>query len=86
VQVSWFSLKTKVDVASSWRSRGDETEDGWVDATGCIGLLYPNFVIFVVLGHKGSLIISFSINRTPRAGGEISIQQFLSHPLAIVAF
>ena len=75
-----------VHVTSSRSSRGDEAEDGWVDVTGCIGLFYPNFVVLVVLGYKGSLVISFSINRTPRAGGEVSIQPSLSHPLAIVAF
>jgi hypothetical protein len=57
-----------VHVASLWRSRGDESEDGRVDATGCIGLFY--LAIFIVLGHKGSLVISFPINRTPRVGGE----------------
>jgi hypothetical protein len=54
--------------------------------TGCIRLFYPNFVIFIILGHKGSLVISFPINRTPRAAGEVSIQPSLSHPLAIVVF
>jgi hypothetical protein len=73
-------------MASSWRSRGDEVEDRRVDAIGCIGLFYPNFAICVVLDHKGNLVISFSINRTSRAGGEISIQPSFSHPLAIVAF
>jgi hypothetical protein len=53
-----------VHVASSQRSRGDEAEDGWVNATGCFGLFDPNFAIFVVLGHKGSLVISFPINMT----------------------
>jgi hypothetical protein len=75
-----------VYVASSWRSHGDEAEDRWVDATDCIGLFYPNFVIFVVLGYKGNFVISFPINRTPSAGGEVSTQSSLSHPLAIVAF
>jgi hypothetical protein len=60
-------------VASSWRSREDGAEDGLVDAMVCIGLVYPNFAIFFVLGHKGSLIISFPINRTPMTGGEVSI-------------
>jgi hypothetical protein len=49
-----------VHVASSWRSCGDEAKDGRVDVMGYIGLFYLNFAIFVVLGHKGSLIISFS--------------------------
>jgi hypothetical protein len=73
-------------VASLWRLRGDKTKDERVDATGCIGLFYPNFVIFIVLCHKGCLVISFPINRTPRAGEEASIQSSLSHRLAIVAF
>jgi hypothetical protein len=77
-RVSQSCLKTgrgttwMVHVASSWRSHGDETKGGQVDATGCIGLIYPNFVIFVVLSHKGSLVISLPINRTPSAGGEAS--------------
>jgi hypothetical protein len=75
-----------VHVASSQRSCGDKAEDGWVDATGCIGLFHPNFTIFIVLDLKGSLVISFPIKRTPRATGEVSIQPYLSHPLAIVTF
>jgi hypothetical protein len=42
--------------------------------------LLPNFAIFVVLGHKGSLVINFPINRTLRAGGEVSIQSSSSTP------
>jgi hypothetical protein len=82
-RVSQFSLKTgggmaqMVYVASSQRSHGDEAEDGWVDAMGRIGLFYPNFSIFVVLGHKGSLVISFPIKKGPRIGGE---DQAFSHP------
>jgi hypothetical protein len=75
-----------VHVASSWKPRGDEAEDGRVDTTGCIGLFYPNYAIFVILGYKGSLVISFPINMTPRVGGEVSILLSLSHPLAIVSF
>jgi hypothetical protein len=55
-----------VHVTLLWRSHGDEVEDAWVDATGCIGLFYPNFIVFVVLSHKGSLVISYSIIRTPQ--------------------
>jgi hypothetical protein len=73
-------------VASLQRSCGDEAEDERVDATGNIRLFYPNFTVFIVLGHKGSLVISFSINRIPRVGGDASIPPSLSHPLAIVAF
>jgi hypothetical protein len=91
-RVSHSSLKTDggvaqmVYMASSWRSRGDEVEDERVDVMGCIRMCYPSFVVFVVLGHKGTLVISFPINRTLRAGGEVSIHPSLSHFLAIVAF
>jgi hypothetical protein len=61
-----------VHMTSSRRSRGHKAEDRRVDATGCIRLLYPNFVVFFVLGHKGSLVINFPINRTPMASGEAS--------------
>jgi hypothetical protein len=69
-----------VHAALSQRSRRDEVKDGRVDAMGRIRLLYPNFIVFVVLDHKSSLIISFPINRISRAGVEISIQPSLSHP------
>jgi hypothetical protein len=46
----------------------------------------PNFVIFIVLGYKGNLLISFPTNRTPKVSREVVIQPSLSHPLAIVAF
>jgi hypothetical protein len=75
-----------VHVASSRRSHRDKVKDGWVDVTGCIRLFYPIFVIFIVLDHKGSLVITFSIIRTQRAGGDVSTQPSLSHHLAIVAF
>jgi hypothetical protein len=69
-RVSQSSLKTgrgttwMVHMASLWRLCRDEAEDIRVNATGCIVLFYPNFAIFVVLGNKGSLVISFPINRT----------------------
>jgi hypothetical protein len=65
-----------VHVASLRRLCGGEAKDGRVDVTGYIRLFYPNFAIFVVLGHKSSLVISFPINRTPRVGGE---DQAFSH-------
>jgi hypothetical protein len=43
-------------VTSSRRSHEDKVEDGRVDATGFIGLFYPNFAIFVVLGPKSILV------------------------------
>jgi hypothetical protein len=69
-----------VHVASSQRLHGDEVKDEWVDATGYIRLFYPNFVVFIVLGHMGSLVISFPINRTPRVGRE---DQAFNHPSPI---
>jgi hypothetical protein len=59
-----------VHMALSSSSRGDEAEDGRVDATGYIRLFYLNFTVFIVLGHKGTLLINFPINRIPRVGGE----------------
>jgi hypothetical protein len=75
-----------VHVASSRRSRGDEAKDRRVDAMSCIGLLYPNFIVFIVLGHKSSLVISFPINWTQGLVERKNIQSSLSHPIAIVAF
>jgi hypothetical protein len=46
-----------VHIASSQRLCGVKAEDGWVDATGCIRLFYPNFTVFIVLGTKGILIL-----------------------------
>jgi hypothetical protein len=66
-----------VHVASSQRSYGDEAEDGWVDAMGCIRLFYSNFTVFVVLDYKGSLVLSFPINRTTRVVEE---DQAFRHP------
>jgi hypothetical protein len=77
-RVSQSSLKTgggtvwMVHMASSRRSHGEVAEYGWVDAMGCIRLFYPSFAVFIVFGHKGSLVISFSINRTTRVGGEVA--------------
>jgi hypothetical protein len=45
-----------VHMALSQRSCEDEAKDGRVDAMGCIRLFYPNFAIFVVLGHRGILV------------------------------
>jgi hypothetical protein len=38
-----------VHVALLWRSRKIEAKDGRVDGMSCIGLFYPNFVIFIIL-------------------------------------
>jgi hypothetical protein len=61
-RVSQFDLKTgggttwTMHVASWWRSREDEAEDGWVHAMGCIGLFYPNFTVFIILGPRGIIV------------------------------
>jgi hypothetical protein len=74
-RVSQSGLKTgggaarMVHMASSWRSRGDEAKDERIDATSYIRLFYPNFAVFIVLGHKGSLVISFPIYSSTRGGG-----------------
>jgi hypothetical protein len=76
-RISQSSLKTgggvarMVHVVSLWRSRRDEVKDGWVDAMSCIRLFYPNFAVFIILGHKSNLVISFPIIRTPSTGGEV---------------
>jgi hypothetical protein len=57
-RVSQSSLKTgggtarMVHVASSWRLCRVEAKDERVDATGCVGPFYPNFVISYVLGPR----------------------------------
>jgi hypothetical protein len=74
VRIFQSSLKTgggaahMVHVASSQRSRGEEVEDGQVDAMGCIRFFYHNFAIFIV--GNDILVISFPINRTLRIDGE----------------
>jgi hypothetical protein len=83
IRVSQSSLKTSrgmeqmVHMTSSWRPCEDEADDRRVDVMGCIGVFYPNFAVFIVLGHKDSLVISFLINKTPRVGGE---DQTFNHP------
>jgi hypothetical protein len=38
------------------KSCGDQVEDGWVDAMGCIGPFYSYFAVFIVLGPRGILV------------------------------
>jgi hypothetical protein len=40
-----------VHMTSSWTLRQDQIEDGRVDMTGCVGLCYHYFAVFIVLGH-----------------------------------
>jgi hypothetical protein len=61
-RVSQSGLKTDggvarmVQMASSQRLHRVEAEDGRADATGCVKLFYPNFVIFYILGSRGILV------------------------------
>jgi hypothetical protein len=75
-----------VHVASSQRSCRDEVDDGRVDVIGCIRFFYSNFTVFFVLCHKSSLVISFSINMTPWAGGEASNLAILLSPPSYSSF
>jgi hypothetical protein len=45
-----------VHVAPLQRSHEDQVKDGQVDAMGYVRPFYPNFVIFPVLGSRGSLV------------------------------
>jgi hypothetical protein len=71
-------------VASSWRSHGCEAKDGWFDGVGSSAVEvrsnYPSLDVIFLLADRGVLVFSFPINRTPRVGGEASIQTSLSHP------
>jgi hypothetical protein len=46
-----------VHVAPSHRLGRSQVKDGWVDAMGCIGPCYPCFTIFVLLDHRGIIVI-----------------------------
>jgi hypothetical protein len=46
-----------VHVAPSLRLRQSQVKDGRVDATGCIRPCYPYFVVFILLGSRGILVI-----------------------------
>jgi hypothetical protein len=37
--------------------RQRQTEDGWVNATGCIEPCYPCFIVFFILGARGVIFI-----------------------------
>jgi hypothetical protein len=45
-----------VHMASSPRLRRVEAEDGWVDATGCVGPFYPKTTVFYILCPIGNLV------------------------------
>jgi hypothetical protein len=79
-----------VHIVSSQRSCGSEEKYGRFNGVGCgaveVGPNYPSLDVSFLLAHMGIVVFSFPTNRTPRVGGESSVQPSLSHPLAIVAF
>jgi hypothetical protein len=44
-------------VVPSRRLRQRQVKDEWVDATGYVGLYYPTFSVFNVLGPRGIVVI-----------------------------
>jgi hypothetical protein len=64
VMLSYSGLKT--DGGAAWmvhvtllqRLRRYQVENGWVDVTGCVRPCYPYFIIFIVLEHISSLVLS----------------------------
>jgi hypothetical protein len=47
----------EVHAAPSGRLRWSQVEDERVDAMGCVGLCYPCYVVFILLGPRGNVII-----------------------------
>jgi hypothetical protein len=45
-----------VHVTPLWRLHRNEVEDGRVNAMDCVGLCYPCFVVFFVLGNRGIVV------------------------------
>jgi hypothetical protein len=67
VEVSWARVSQSglkairgaaqvVHVAPSRRSREDQTENGRVNATDCVGPCYPYFAIVIVSDFRGILV------------------------------
>jgi hypothetical protein len=46
-----------VHMTPSRRLHRSQVEDGWVDATGCVGPCYPCFAIFILLGPMCIVVI-----------------------------
>jgi hypothetical protein len=68
-------------VASSWRSRGVEAENGWVDVMGCIGLFYPKIVVLVVLGPRCVSVFYLLLGPTNR-----TLEGWVFLPLLLPSF
>jgi hypothetical protein len=64
VALGFFSLAIRLTETRRWvvhvaplqMLRRDQVEDGWVDATGCVGSYYPYFIVFYVLGIRGIIV------------------------------
>jgi hypothetical protein len=56
-RVSQSGLKTGGDVAPSQRLCRRQAEAGRVDAMGCVVPCYPYFVVFLLLGPRGVVVI-----------------------------
>jgi hypothetical protein len=78
----WFSRFDLKTGGNGFPSLGLKTgsfclvEDGWVNATGCVGSFYPNFAIFYVLGTSDILVFWLLlrlINRTLEGWGFLSL-------------
>jgi hypothetical protein len=50
------ALLRVVHVTLSRRLRREEAEDGWINATGCVGPFYPKIVVSSVLGSRGTVV------------------------------
>jgi hypothetical protein len=46
-----------VHVVPSQRLRRSQVEDGRIDVTGYVGSCYHWFVVFILLGHRGIVVI-----------------------------
>jgi hypothetical protein len=56
VRLGFLSLVSRLTEAPSQKLCQVQVEDGRVDTTGCVGPCYSCFIIFFILGHRGSLV------------------------------
>jgi hypothetical protein len=57
VRLEFPNLASRLADAPLWRLCQSQVEDGRVYVTGCVGLCYPCFTIFFLLGHRGIVVI-----------------------------
>jgi hypothetical protein len=43
-----------------------EAEDGWIDAMGCVGALYPKIIVFSILCARDNLVFCLIYKKDPR--------------------